>query len=53
MFISQLRYDGFEQIAMNLTQEVRPTAPCPPCAHLLQLTSMAKKNNTNEGEKMK
>lgn len=39
---SQLRYDGLEEIAMKLTQEVRPKAPCPPSAHLFQQVKKAK-----------
>lgn len=50
LIISQLRYDGYEQIAMNLTQEVRPKAPCPPCSHLLQITNMVTKNKPEESQ---
>lgn len=40
--LSQLRYDGLEEVAMKLTQEVRPKAPCPPSAHLFQQVNKAK-----------
>ncbi|XP_046850155.1 cleavage stimulation factor subunit 1-like isoform X2 [Xenia sp. Carnegie-2017] len=42
LMISQLRYDGLEDIAMQLTQEVRPKVPCPPSAHLFQQVKKAR-----------
>jgi hypothetical protein len=39
---SQLRYDGLEEVAMKLTQDVRPKAPCPPSAHLFQQVNKAR-----------
>jgi cleavage stimulation factor subunit 1 len=36
---SQLYYDGYTQIAMNLAQEVHADPPCPPSERLLHVVN--------------
>ena len=47
-----MRYDGLEDVAMKLTQDVRPKAPCPPSAHLFQQVNKARNTEDSNGDQI-